>query len=362
MFYYLLSPLREIFFGFNVFRYITFRAAAAAITAFILSLILGQGFIKKLITLQLKQAVRKHECAPLYDFHASKENIPTMGGVLIISVIVLSTLCWANLENRYITIAILTTLWFGIIGFIDDYLKMQKRNHRGLAGRLKILGQVIFGVILGVIIYFDPQLNTQLDVPFFKTLFIDLGVFYVFFVVLVIVGSSNAVNLTDGLDGLAIGCVAMVALTYAGFAYLTGHARLSDYLMICFIPGAGELAVFSMAIVGAGLGFLWYNSHPATIFMGDTGALSLGGAIGTVAILIKKELLLLIVGGIFVAEALSVILQVFSFKLMKKRIFLMAPLHHHFQLKGWPESKIIIRFWIVAVVLAMCSLATLKLR
>jgi len=363
MFYYFFYPLRELFFGFNVFKYITFRAAGCSVTAFILSTLLGDFVIRKLRLLKIGENVRKSsEYASLYEHHKGKEGTPTMGGILILLIVFLSVLLWADLSNRYIWIAMLATFWLGMIGFADDYIKLTKKNSRGLTAAVKLSGQLIIGLVIGWMLYNDPNITDRLDIPFAKNLVVHLGAGYVFFVTLVIIGASNAVNLTDGLDGLAIGCTAIAALTYSGFSYLTGHAAFSEYLQLIYVPHAGELAVFCAALFGAGLGFLWYNCHPADVFMGDTGALALGGALGTVAVLIKKELLLLLVGGIFVAEALSVIIQVISFRYRKKRVFLMAPLHHHFQLKGWAEAKVIFRFLIVAIILALLSFSTLKLR
>ena len=362
MLYHLLYPLREIFFGFNVFKYITFRAAGASITAFLISIILGPLIIKYLTHLKIGQHVRKEEIPALYDLHKSKQGTPTMGGVLILLAMLLSTLLWADLTNSYVQWAIVVTLFLGMIGFVDDYIKLVKKRSLGLKPKSKVFWQMIIGIALGIKVFCDPGISPYLDIPFFKNLMVNLGIFYILWVMIVIIGSSNAVNLTDGLDGLAIGCVIMIALAYTGFSYVAGHSRFSEYLNIVYIPGAGELAIFCAAIIGAGLGFLWFNSYPATIFMGDTGSLALGGAIGTVAIFIKKELLLLLVGGIFVVEALSVILQVASFRLKGKKIFLMSPLHHHFQLLGWSESKITIRFWIMGAILALLSLSTLKLR
>ncbi|MFH2145744.1 MAG: phospho-N-acetylmuramoyl-pentapeptide-transferase [Candidatus Omnitrophota bacterium] len=365
MFYHLLYPLREIFFGFNVFKYITFRSVGCSVTAFLISAIFGKFIIAKLKAMNIGENVRKNkECATLYEYHKNKEGTPTMGGILIVGAIIFSVLLWANLSNRYIWIALIATAWLGIFGLIDDYIKLAGKDNknRGLTPAVKLLGQLILGVAVGMVLYYDPDVGQRLDIPFFKNLIIYLGPAYVFFVALVIVGSSNAVNITDGLDGLAIGCVSIVALTYAIFTYITGHVNFSEYLQLIYIPQAGELAVFCAALFGAALGFLWYNCHPADVFMGDTGALALGGALGTIAVIIKKELLLVLVGGIFVAEALSVIIQVFSFRYFKKRVFLMAPLHHHFQLKGWAESKIIFRFLIIAIILALMSLSTFKLR
>jgi phospho-N-acetylmuramoyl-pentapeptide-transferase len=357
-----LYPLRDLFFGFNVFKYITFRAAGAAVTSFLLCMILGPVIIRKLKQFKVGQVVRGEEAKGIYEFHKDKAGTPTMGGLLIVTAIILSTVLWADLTNKYVLLAILSTAWLCVVGFVDDYIKLSLKRSKGLTARSKFIGQIILGFLIGLYIYFDPQIGENLDIPFLKNAFVDLGVFYILFTIVVIVGSSNAMNLTDGLDGLAIGCTIMVALAYTALSYMTGNFTISDYLNITYIPGTGELAIFCAAILGAGLGFLWFNSNPAEVFMGDTGSLALGGAIGIVATFIKKELLLLLVGGIFVAEALSVILQVASFKLFNKRIFLMAPLHHHFQMKGWPENKVVVRFWIVAAILALLSLSTLKLR
>lgn len=363
MFYHFLYPLRELFFAFNIFKYITFRAVGCSVTAFLLIVIFGKIVIDKLRTFKIGEQVRKEKAyASLSDFHKTKEGTPTMGGILILGAIIISVLLWANLSNRYIWITLISTLWLGILGFFDDYIKLTKKRSLGLTAAVKLSGQLLLGLLVGFILYYDPNVGDRLDIPFLKNLIFHLGAAYVFFATLVIIGTSNAVNLTDGMDGLAIGCVSIVALTYSGFSYVTGNYKFSEYLKLIYIPQVGELAVFCAAIFGAGLGFLWYNCHPADVFMGDTGALALGGALGTVALLIKKELLLLLVGGIFVAEAISVIIQIFSFKFRGKRIFLMAPLHHHFQLKGWVENKVIVRFWIAAIILALLSLSTLKIR
>jgi len=362
VFYHLLYPLRELFFGFNIFRYITFRAAMAAVTAFTLSILLGPFLLRKLSELKVGENIRKEECPGLYPLHKGKEGTPTMGGILILLSIIGATLLWGDITNRYILLAIFTTVWLGMIGFADDYIKLTKKRSLGLRPRVKFLWQLLLGLIIGITVTYDPVIGGRLDIPFLKDLVVNLGPFYSIFVMLVIVGSSNAVNLTDGLDGLAIGCITIVAVAYSGMSYLTGNIRFSDYLNIIYVPGVGELTIFCASIVGAGLGFLWYNTYPASVFMGDTGALALGGAIGVVAVLIKKELVLLLVGGIFVVEALSVILQVGSYKITKKRIFLIAPVHHHFQLKGWAEPKVTVRFWIIGAVLALLSLATLKIR
>lgn len=362
MFYHLLYPLRDIFFGFNVFKYITFRAAGGAITAFLLSVMLGPFIIRRLKQLKVGQIVRREEAQGIYEFHKNKEGTPTMGGLFIVLAVILSTILWADLTNKYVLLAIFSMAWLCMVGFVDDYIKLSRNRSKGSTMVSKFTGQLILGLLIGLYIYFDPQIGENLDVPFLKNAIVNLGVLYIFFTTLVIVGSSNAMNLTDGLDGLAIGCTIMVALTYTGLSYVTGNFKISDYLNIIYIPGAGELAIFCATILGASLGFLWFNSHPATVFMGDTGSLALGGAIGVVSTFIKKELLLFLVGGIFVAEALSVILQVASYKLFKKRIFLMAPLHHHFQMKGWSETKVVVRFWIIGAILALLSLSTLKLR
>lgn len=365
MLYYIFYPLRDYFFGFNVFRYITFRAAFAALTSMGLTLVLGPFIIRKLYEMKVGQNIRKEECPPLYSLHKNKEGTPTMGGVLIVLVIVLSTLLWADILNEYIYIIIPSIIWFGAIGFIDDYLKLKRHSSSGLSAREKFLSQTIMAFAVGAYFIWSSTTKsfaTEIYFPFFKDLVIDMGVFYLFFVMIVIIGASNAINLTDGLDGLAIGCMVIAMLAFTVMSYVVGHVRFAAYLHIQHIEQAGELAVFCSAVVGAGMGFLWYNSYPAQVFMGDTGSLALGGAIGIVAVLIKKELYLLLVGGVFVFEALSVILQVGSYKLRKKRIFAMAPFHHHLEMKGWPETKIVVRLWIIAIVFALLGLSTLKLR
>lgn len=363
MFYQLFYPLREIFFGFNVFKYITFRATLASVTSFLLCIFFGPWLIKKLHHLKIgENIIEAKTCPSLHALHRGKKGIPTMGGLLILLSIIVSTLLWGKLDNKYVFLALFSTVWLGIIGFMDDYMKYITKRSKGITVTAKLLGQSLLAVIIGLFAFYDPHIGPTLEIPFLKELFLYLGFFYIIFVIMVIVGSSNAVNLTDGLDGLAAGCMIMVAGTYSIFSYITGHAKFSSYLQVIYVPGSGELTVFCAAIMGAALGFLWFNSHPAQIFMGDTGSLALGGAIGVVAVLIKKELLLLLAGGIFVTEALSVILQVGSFKLRGKRIFLVAPLHHHFQCRGLSESKVTTRFWVIAVILALVSLATLKLR
>jgi phospho-N-acetylmuramoyl-pentapeptide-transferase len=348
----------------NVIQYITFRTAAASLTALVISLLVGPWLIRKLREFQIGQIIRHEGPAS----HAPKAGTPTMGGLLILTASIVPTLLWADLRNVYIWIAVLATAGFGAIGFADDYLKLVRRSHHGLLPRYKILGQVGVAALVGVTLivladYTQPSLyNTRLIFPFFKSLIPDLGWVYVPFAILVLVGASNAVNLTDGLDGLAIGTFAIAAAAYTALAYVTGHRILADYLLLVHFPQSAELTIFCGALVGASLGFLWYNSYPADIFMGDVGSLALGGALGTVAILIKQELLLPIVGGVFVLEALSVIVQVASFKLTGKRVFRMAPLHHHFELIGWSEPKVITRFLIVGIIFALFSLTTLKLR
>jgi phospho-N-acetylmuramoyl-pentapeptide-transferase len=357
----LLLPLEPTFGVLNVVRYITFRTAAASLTALAISLLLGPWMIRKLRDFQIGQVIRQE--GP--QSHRAKAGTPTMGGVLILTASVVPTLLWADLSNPYVWIAVLATSAFGAVGFADDYLKIVRRSHHGLRPRYKMALQVLVALAVGValmVLAANNLYNTRLIFPFFKNLIPDLGWLYVAFTVLVLVGASNAVNLTDGLDGLAISTFGVAAAAFTALAYVTGHAVLADYLLLVRFPPAGELTIFCGALVGASLGFLWYNSYPAELFMGDVGSLALGGALGTVAILIKQELLLLIVGGVFVIEAVSVIVQVGSFKLRGQRVFKMAPLHHHFELSGWSEPKIITRFLILAVIFALFSLTTLKLR
>ena len=366
MLYHLLPPLADAapYLGaLNVTRYITFRTAAASLTALAISLTLGPWLIRRLREFQVGQVIRQE--GP--QSHRAKEGTPTMGGLLSLTAAIVPTLIWADLLNPYIWIAVLATVGFGAVGFMDDYLKITRRSHHGLIPRYKMAGQIIVATGVGIAVLMlarenPPLYNTRLIFPFFKNLIPDLGWFYAVFAVLVLVCASNGVNMTDGLDGLAISTFAVAAAAFTALAYVTGHAVLADYLLIVRFPPAGELTIFCGALVGASLGFLWYNSYPAEIFMGDVGSLALGGALGTVAILIKQELLLPIVGGIFVLEGLSVIIQVASFKLTGQRVFKMAPLHHHFELIGWSEPKVITRFLIVAVIFALFSLTTLKLR
>jgi phospho-N-acetylmuramoyl-pentapeptide-transferase len=363
MLYHLLTAFRHELSVLNVVRYITFRTAVAALTALLLVLFLGPWVIERLRRLQIGQYIREEGPAA----HQAKAGTPTMGGLLILAGIVLPTLLWADLTNRNVWILIFVTVACGGIGFADDYIKVVRKRNLGLPGRHKLVGQILVGVALGVVLVtlarVEPtSFSTRVIVPFFKTLMPDLGLFYVVFATLVIIGATNAVNLTDGLDGLAIGTMLIAAAAFTVLAYVTGHVVFSNYLDLIYIPRAGEVTVFCGSIVGASMGFLWWNCYPARVFMGDVGSLSLGGALGTVAILIKQELLLFSVGGLFVIEALSVILQVASFRLTRRRIFRMAPLHHHFELAGWKEPQVIIRFWIVAFIFALLSLTTLKLR
>jgi phospho-N-acetylmuramoyl-pentapeptide-transferase len=359
---YYLSSFYHLWPGFNIFRYITFRAALGSITAFLLCLGLTAKLIEFLNKQKVGEPIRDKKDFALFENYQHKQGTPGMGGLAIILALVITNLIWADIFNPYIRLAILSSIYLGALGFWDDYLKFSRKNAKGLRPKFKFLAQIILGLLLGIIFYFDPAIDHHLEFPFLKDVFLDLGIFYILFSILVIVGSSNAVNLTDGLDGLAIGCITMAALAYTGMCYITGHARLSQYLMVSFIPGAGEMTVFCASLVGASLGFLWHNCYPAAIFMGDTGALALGGIIGLIALMVKKELLLVVVGGIFVLEAVSVILQILSFRWRKKRIFLMAPLHHHFQMKGMQEPKVIVRFWILAAICALLSLTTLKIR
>ncbi len=359
MLYHLLFSLHKSISAFNVFRYITFRTIYASLTAFLICFFLGPLVIRKLRELQVGQHIR--EDGP--ETHHKKAGTPTMGGLLILFSIVVSTLLWTNLTNPFIWIVLLVTVGFGAIGFVDDYLMLAKKQSKGLGVRGKMALQMGLSLVAGILVYICPDFNTHLTVPLFKNISPDLGPAYIIFAAFLITGTSNAVNLTDGLDGLAIGPVIIVSVTYMIFAYAAGHVKFADYLQITSVPGSGEIAIFCGIIAGAGLGFLWFNTYPAQVFMGDVGSLSLGGAIGSVAVITKQEILLALVGGLFVMEALSVIFQVGFFKMTNgKRIFRMAPLHHHFELKGWPEPKVIVRFWIIAIALALISISTLKLR
>lgn len=358
MLYSLLYPLHTTYSAFNVFRYITFRAALAALMALLVSFILGPYLIRSLAAMQINQPIRQDGPAS----HTAKAGTPTMGGTLIILALALSTVLLADITNLYITLALFVVVGFAVIGFIDDFLKLSHKSSRGLSARTKFLSQLAVAFAAVLILYHQPNFISVLGVPFFKNVRPDLGLWYIPFAMLVIVGASNAVNLTDGLDGLAIGPVMIAAGTYALIAYVTGHLRFADYLQIPYVAGVGELTVLCAAIVASGLGFLWFNTYPAQMFMGDVGSLALGAALGIVAVMTKNEILLIIVGGVFVLEALSVIFQVAFYKLRGKRVFLMAPIHHHYELKGWPEPQIIVRFWIISVICSLFALSTLKLR
>ncbi len=358
MLYHLLYPLAADIRLFNVFKYLTFRTIYAMITALLVAFIIGPWVIRKLESLQARQVIRTD--GP--ESHLKKQGTPTMGGVLILASIIIPTLLWSDLTNKYIWLALFIISGYGIIGFVDDYKKVVEKDPKGLTPRQKMFWQVLMAAAVGIVLYALPGFSEELFFPFFKKLHPDLGLFYIPFVTLVIVGASNAVNLTDGLDGLAIGPVSINAATYMIFAYIAGNFKLATYLQMPYVAGTGELAILCGAMVGAGLGFLWYNSYPAEVFMGDVGSLSLGGGLGTLAVLTKQEILLVIVGGVFVVEALSVIFQVGSYKYRGKRIFRMAPIHHHFELKGVAEPKIIVRFWIISIILALVAISTLKLR
>ena len=361
MLYHLLYPLSKYVSGFNLFQYITFRTAYATVTAMLISFVFGNLFIRLLKKYKVKESIR--EDGP--KSHMAKEGTPTMGGLMILFSLIVPTLLWADLTNYYIQLILFVTVWMGALGFMDDYLKAKRKQRKGLVARKKFVGQVILGLIFGGILYFappDPNFGTSTDLPFFKGYFLEFGVFYIPFVILVLTGASNAVNLTDGLDGLAIGLVGICAIAFLGMSYLTGRVDFSEYLNIRYLRGAGELAVFCGALIGSCLGFLWFNSNPARVFMGDTGALALGGVLGGLSLLVKKEILLVIIGGVFVMEAVSVIIQVLYFKATGKRVFKMAPLHHHFELAGWAEQQVVVRFWILGVIFALVALSTFKIR
>jgi phospho-N-acetylmuramoyl-pentapeptide-transferase len=344
----------------NVFRYITFRTALAVFTAMFFSLVLGPWITGKLRQLSVIQQIR--DDGP--KTHEGKAGTPTMGGILVIICILLSVFLWGDLRNMYVWIMIISLVGYGAIGLIDDYLKIIRKSPKGMKARYKFGSQVVLAFLIALFLYLNPKdpYADMLIIPFFKKWFFDLGWFYIPFSIIVIVGTSNAVNLTDGIDGLAIGLVAVAVLATGALVYISGHKGLAQYLLVPYLPGTGELTVFCGALFGASLGFLWYNAYPAEVFMGDVGSLGLGGAIGTLAVITKHEIVLAVVGGIFVVETVSVILQVLSFKLTGKRVLKMAPMHHHFELKGWPEPKVIVRFWIIGIILALLSLATLKVR
>ncbi len=356
MLYYFLYPLAKHYTIFNVFQYISFRTIYAAVTSLVLSFLIGPMLIEKLRAMNMGEVIRADGPAT----HSAKAGTPTMGGAIILLVVTISVLLWGNLSNYYIWLMTFVTVGMGLIGFLDDYSKVVKKKG-GMRPATKFVSQLVVAFIAVLVLYYT-DFETVVTIPFFKEVAIDLKVFYIPFAMFVIVGTSNAVNLTDGLDGLAIGPITIASATYMLFAYLAGHIKLAAYLNIVHVALAGELTVFAGAMVGASLGFLWFNTYPAQVFMGDVGSLSLGGALGTLAVITKNEVLLLIVGGIFVVEALSVIFQVGSFKLTGRRVFAMAPIHHHYELKGWAEPKIIVRFWIIAIILALIAISTLKIR
>lgn len=387
MLYWLLYSLRDSAVIFNLFGYITFRTAGATLTAMIISFIFGGRIIKYLRKKQIGQEVRSDGPST----HLKKQGTPTMGGIIILLSIIIPVLLWGRLDSTSLLVVLVSTVWMGLIGLLDDYLKVVRHSPKGLIGRYKLAGQVALGVLVGLWLFFTPpqpeasadtvnlipsvrtvDLNdssqeitirsSETTVPFFKSIRLDLGVFYILLVILVIAGTSNGVNLTDGLDGLATGVSLMSILAFGALAYFLGHANFASYLQFSHLPGVGEVFVFAGAAAGACLGFLWYNSHPAEVFMGDTGSLALGGAIGSMAVVTRNELLLVLVGGVFVAETLSVMIQVFHFKRTGRRVFRMAPIHHHFELLGWPESKVVVRFWIIAAILALLALSTFKIR
>lgn len=360
MLLYLAEYLAQFYSGFNVFQYLTLRVILGVLTALLISLLLGPAMIRHLSLYQIGQHVRND--GP--QSHLSKAGTPTMGGALILVAIISGTLLWADLSNRYIWVVLTVTMLFGFVGWLDDYIKLVKKQSQGLRAKHKYLLQSLFGFAAATFLFSTAQtpVETQLIVPFFKNVALPLGIGFILFTYLVIVGTSNAVNLTDGLDGLAILPTVMVAGALGVFAYVAGHVHFATYLGVPHVPGAGEVAVICGALVGAGLGFLWFNTYPAQVFMGDIGALALGAALGTIAVVVRQEIVLFIMGGVFVMETVSVILQVGSFKLTGRRIFRMAPLHHHFELKGWPEPRVIVRFWIITVILVLIGLASLKIR
>jgi phospho-N-acetylmuramoyl-pentapeptide-transferase len=360
-----LYQFKDVFFGFNVFRYITVRAALSAVTALVIALWIGPKIISILRKRQIGEEIRIE--GP--QSHQAKKGTPTMGGLIILLAIVVGTLLWADVTNIYMMLAFLATMVMGLIGFIDDYLKAVLKMKKGLVGHYKLIGQISLGLFLGIVIVWHPffdGIHSNTSIPFFKNMEIDFGLYYIPVIIFVVTGASNAVNLTDGLDGLATGLAAIGFIALAGVAYVTSNINFSNYLNIIYLPGSEELVIFCMAVFGASIGFLWYNAYPAQVFMGDTGSLALGSALGTVAILLKKEFLLILIAGIFIAEALSVIIQTTYFKYTRKkygegrRVFKMAPFHHHFELKGWHEIKVVVRFWIIGILLALLSVATFK--
>ncbi len=360
-----LYQFTDFYFGFNVFRYITVRAALAAITALFIALIVGPKIIRALQRHQIGEEIRSD--GP--QSHRQKAGTPTMGGLIMLFSIVVGTLLWADLSNMYLLLIFFATLTMGVIGFIDDFLKSILKMKKGLIGRYKLIGQVSLGLLIGLVVYFHPffeGIHSNTTIPFFKNMEIDLGPSYILMIIFVVTGASNAVNLTDGLDGLAAGLSAIAFIALAGIAYVTSNVNFSNYLNIIYLPGTEELVVFCLVIFGAATGFLWYNAYPAQIFMGDTGSLALGSALGTASVLLKKELLLILIAGVFIMEVVSVIMQTTHFKLTRKkygkgrRIFRMAPVHHHFELQGWHETKVVVRFWIIGILLALLSLGTFK--
>ena len=362
MFYYFIYPLKTYSIVFNIFRYITFRSIGASVTAFLICIVLGPPVIRWLATLSIHNDTKRSHAEQIHQFFKHKDKVPTMGGILIVMSVLISCFLWGNFSNSFFVLALVSLICYCVVGFLDDYIKLVSKSSKGLSARTKLFGQLIIGLSIGFILYCDPYFDKSLHLPFFKNSYFNLWILFIPFVMLILVGTSNAINLTDGLDGLAIGCFLIAMGVFALMSYIVGRVDYSAYLEIQHIERAGELTIFCAAMIGAGAGFLWYNSYPATIMMGDTGSLSLGGALGIVAILIKKEFVLVVVGGIFVWEALSVILQVSSFKFTRKRIFLMSPFHHHLQLKGWPESKVTIRLWIIAFICALIGISMLKLQ
>ena len=367
MLYEILLPLKTYYSPLNIFQYITFRSASAAIVALFISFLIGPWIIHKLRFHQIGEEIRSS--GP--ESHLVKKGTPTMGGIIILGSVILPTLLFADLSNTFIQIILLSLIWMGIIGFLDDYLKVIKKYEKGLIAKYKLIGQISLGIVISIWLYNTPQYQnivSSSSIPFLKNYEIDFGLFYPLIIILVITGTSNAVNLTDGLDGLAAGLLAISFSVFSAIAYISGRVDFSDYLNIMYLPGAGELTVFTAAITGACIGYLWFNTSPAEVFMGDIGSLSTGAALGTLAVLLKKELLLAIIGGVFVWEAVSVMIQVGYFRWTKyrsgegKRFFKMAPIHHHFELKGWPESRVVVRFWIIGILLALFSLTTFKIR
>jgi phospho-N-acetylmuramoyl-pentapeptide-transferase len=365
MLYHLLVPLRDWFFGFNLLRYITFRGASAAVLALLITFWIGPAMIRWLSRMQIGEAIS----TTVPTTHATKKGTPTMGGTIILIAVLLPTVLFARLEQPYVLMALLALIWMGLIGLLDDYLKDIRKYPDGLIARRKLAGQISLGLIIGGWLYFwpaNPEIRSSIGLPFVANGSLDLGFLYIPLVVLVITGTSNAVNLTDGLDGLATGLMAIAVLAFGVIAYVMGRVDFSDYLNIFYLPGTGELFIFAMALLGACMGFLWFNAKPAEVFMGDTGSLAMGAALGSMAVILKQEILLVLIGGIFVAEVLSVVIQVGYYKLSKRitgegrRVFRMAPLHHHFELSGWPESRVVIRFWIMGILLALLSLSTFK--